>query len=138
MKRVKDTIYCKKGLKLKQLLTLWNLYSKKKNRVRALWLTINCNKHKRKLIRSFQKRNNGRQPEIKSIPCGEYCNNEHDDYCYCQYYYTFPAKIDDVGLVAIGQTEIGGCKLINKTDNDMGGFGLLWDRVKMCPFKHDK
>jgi len=36
------------------------------------------------------------------------------------------------GLVAVGQHWIGGCKLIKKTDDDMGGFGLLWDSCKEC------
>ena len=138
MKRIRDTIYHRRGLKLKQLLTLWQLGSKKKNRVRRLWLISNCNKHKRKIIRDFQKRNNGKHPDIKHIPYGEYCDNEHDSRHYCQYYYTFPAKPDDIGNVATGQTIIGGCKLINKTDNDMNGFGLLWDSCKECPFNYDK
>jgi hypothetical protein len=36
------------------------------------------------------------------------------------------------GLVAVGQHWIGGCKLIKKTDDDMCGFGLLWDSCKEC------
>ena len=41
---------------------------------------------------------------------------------------------DHVGLVAMGQSHIGGCKLIGKTDDDMDGWGLLWDQCKECPF----
>jgi len=39
---------------------------------------------------------------------------------------------DHVGIVAEGQTGIGGCKLLNETDDDYDGYGLLWDACKYC------
>lgn len=84
----------------------------------------------KKLVREYQKLHNGKHPPIKNIPrCTPYCHN-----CPYLYFIEIPEnELDDhVGIVAVGQKHIGGCKYINKTDDDFDGWGLLWDGCKEC------
>ena len=68
------------------------------------------------------------------LPKGYYCYDTKK----CPFWYSIEIpkeeQGDHVGLVAMGQSHIGGCKLIGKTDDDMDGWGLLWDQCKECPF----
>lgn len=103
--------------------------SNKLTRKRNHYKNIKYRNYIKRVIRSWQKLHNGRLPDLSVIPKGSYCDK-------CPYYYSFEVGEDDihVGLVAIGQTHIGGCRLINKTDDDLGGWGMLWDSIKECPF----
>lgn len=113
---------------------------------------ITYNKWLKQKVRDFQKRNNGIDPR-KMIP-------KNTLYCYqiidiiqptpedeiiikkkpCPYHYTIeiPQEEQDQhpGIIAMGQTCIGGCKFINKTDDDMNGWGLLWDECKECGYNY--
>lgn len=115
----------------------------------------NNNKYTKKLLRRLQSENNGSLKILKDIP-------KNDFYCYtrtneiighsefegceiprykiirCPHWYSIPIEESDldnhVGIVAMGQKHIGGCKLLKLTDDDMEGWGLLWDKCKECPF----
>jgi len=102
-----------------------------------------------KLVREFNKDyQRGHHGSLPEIPRGTY-------YCYrvidvdfnkeappvihckvCPYWYYIPieeSELDDhVGVVATGQKGIGGCRYLNLTDDDMQGWGLLWDQCKEC------
>lgn len=91
-------------------------------------------KRNRQVIREWQSEHNGKRPDLSVIPYGSYC-----DKCSYQYSIRIPKEERDlhVGIVSVGQSHIGGCKLIKKTDDDFDGFGLLWDGCKECGFKHE-
>jgi len=86
------------------------------------------NKVRKRLIRAFQRRNNGIHP-IASIPKNTfYCES-------CPHWYEIDItghEEEHIGCVAMGQHHIGGCKFLNMTDDDMGSWGLLWDQCKEC------
>ena len=117
-------------------------------RNREISRKIAANKYIKKLSRKFQSENNGSLALLKEIPKGYYCydftdyNDKVDPPVFltkkCPFWYSIEIpkeeQGDHVGLVAMGQSHIGGCKLIGKTDDDMDGWGLLWDQCKECPF----
>lgn len=126
--------------------------SKKVNRNNRLRSKLQYNKYLKKQIRLYQKLHNGINP-IKVIP-------KNTPYCYCGLRFastliTPPNSIDYIcphysiieipesklddhpGIVAVGQTHIGCCAFLNKTDDDMNGTGLLWDMVKECGYSYN-
>lgn len=108
------------------------------------------NQYYRKIFRRWQSKHNGRLPDLSVIPKNTF-------YCYttisfdketlilktkpCPYYYSVEIpkeeRYDHVGVVAVGQNHIGGCHLLGKTDDDYGGWGLLWDQCKECGLSED-
>ena len=107
----------------------WHKVTKKLNRKRNNNRTIKLKKHIKKILKAWQKTHLGRLPNLSVIPKGSYCDE-------CPYYYIINIYEDDkhVGYVAHNQTYIGGCRLINKTDDDLHGYGMLFDGIKECPF----
>ena len=108
---------------------------------------IQSHKHTKKLVRQFQRENHGINP-LKFIP-------KETPYCYtglsveekengepifnisaCKFWYSIEIPQEEldnhIGIVAMNQSHIGGCKLLKKTDDDMNGWGLLWDQCKEC------
>jgi len=83
----------------------------------------------KKIIRTYQSNHNGIDGS-KIIP-------KHTLYCCdCPYYQFIKIPTEEldqhVGIVAVGQTGIGYCKFIELSDDDMDGWGLLWDGCKEC------
>lgn len=107
----------------------WNRVTKKLSRKRSNSKSIRREKYIKKILKSWQKTHYGRLPNLSVIPKGSYCDK-------CPYYYIIDICEDDkhVGDVAYKQAYIGGCHLINKTDDDLYGYGLLFDGIKECPF----
>jgi len=109
-------------------------------RNREISREIAANKYIKKLSRKFQSENNGSLALLKEIPQGLYCYDYTSESLIkkCPFWYSIEIpkeeQGDHVGLVAMGQSHIGGCKLIGKTDDDLDGWGLLWDQCKECPF----
>jgi hypothetical protein len=106
------------------------------------------NKYLRKIIREYQSKH-GKLPDLKSIPPGYYCHGEatiieqennlppiikYEKRCPFHYFEEVPIeKRDDcIALVMFDQSYVGGCKLLNITDHDLNGYGLLWDECKEC------
>ena len=122
------------------------LQQKRKDRLHKV---IN-NKFYKKTFRRWQKEHNGKLPDLSVIP-------KKTLYCYitisfdrdtlilktkpCPYYYSVEVpkeeRKDHIGIVAVGQNHIGGCHLLGKTDDDYGGWGLLWDQCKECGLSED-
>lgn len=109
-------------------------------------------KYLRKVTRKFQSRNNGKHPDIKNIPMGDYCMAYINHIATpCKYYSRLKYK---EALVLYGEERVswaegdmhigkdcGACSLLNENDylngpDDM--FSLLWDGVKSCPFNLDR
>jgi len=83
------------------------------------------------------------------VPHGLYCHGyatsiteriiRYDD--TCPFYYMIPIPENELngklhpGLAAMGQKYIGGCKLLNITDDETRG--LLWDQCKECGINED-
>jgi hypothetical protein len=114
--------------------------SYKRRRREKLYQKKLYNCYIKKVLRDWQSRNNGILPDLSNIPEGYYCyHHDSNSKVMCQYYrwIEIPETERDnhVGIVAVGQTGIAHCNLINRSDDDMGGFGLLWDECKECPFK---
>lgn len=86
------------------------------------------NKFIKKKVREYQRNHNGKHPNLKLIPSGLYCYNSNGS---CPFYETCKS-VNGIGLVAVGQDYIGKCNFLNMTDDDMNGWGLLWDKVKEC------
>ena len=117
------------------------LQQKRKDRLHKV---IN-NKFYKKTFRCWQKEHNGKLPDLSVIP-------KKTPYCYttisfdrdtlilktkpCPYYYSIEIpkeeRKDHIGIVAVGQNHIGGCHLLKTTDDEHGGWGLLWDQCKEC------
>lgn len=114
---------------------------------------------KRKLFRDWQKEHQGKLPDLSVIPDNcDYCYTCTDEvdrvidfegipytlykYKMCDYYYKIEIpeaeRESHDGIVACGQTYIGGCHLLKKTDDDFKGWGLLWDGCKECSLKMHK
>lgn len=121
-----------KHMSLKKFIS-WNKVSKKLRRKRDNNASIKFKKNIREVLRIWQKSHNGRLPDLSVIPKGTYCDS---GYGLCPYYYSFKASEDykHPGLVTPYQTMLGGCHLINKTDDNLNGYGLLFDGIKECPF----
>jgi hypothetical protein len=115
---------------------------------------ISHNKWAKKLIRRYQSENKGQNP-LPLIPdntpyCYHYISFNYDKdtdkpiikTVLCPFWYAIEIpddELDDcIGIVAENQTHIGGCKLLKETDNDMGGWGLLWDQCKECGLKDER
>jgi len=133
--------------KINTLKNLINL-SKKDHRKRRDNRRILAQKYVRNLVRkNFQQYGDVR----KLVPqdtyyCYTYHNEDIKDPCLraigrlkrtiCPFWYWIEIPEDErpdhIGIVAEGQTGIGGCKLLNETDDDMNGWGLLWDSCKEC------
>ena len=121
----------------------------KKNRRRY---KIRHNKFIRMKVREYQRYHNGKHPNLKLIPDGYYCHGHMTDLVtegnnppvfkygkFCPFYErveikeNYPESFDhNPGLVAVGQTWIGKCNFLRITDNDLNGWGLLWDECKEC------
>ena len=89
---------------------------------------IRFEKYIRGKVRAYQSKHNGIDPR-KFIPKHSYyCNN-------CPFYYEIEIPVEErenhVGIVAVGQTAIGGCNFLNETDYDLEDC-MLWDGVKEC------
>lgn len=138
----------KKIKTVKDLLDKWSRWSKKDLRKDHKREQISNNKWTKKLVRRYQSENEGKNP-LPYIPNNTfYCytayvrpNADKKDFlnyetvpCHFWYSIKIPSKEinDHPRIVAVGQTHIGGCRLLKKTDDDMGGWGLLWDMVKEC------
>ena len=121
-------------------LKYWPQFCKKDYRKLRNYNQAKYSKYLKKMVREHQKEFNG--IDIRNlIPKNTfYCKD-------CQFWYSIeiPGAINKEdgeaenevwdqhpGLVAVGQHWIGGCKLIKQTDDDMNGFGLLWDSCKEC------
>lgn len=121
-------------------------WSSKKWRKNRKAQKIAQNKWNKKMFRQYQ-RETGKNDLFKLIPYDT-------PYCYtslgldrtkeppvydikpCPFWYGIEipeAELDNhIGVIAMNQTHIGGCKILKKTDDDMGGWGLLWDQCKEC------
>lgn len=110
-------------------------------------------KYMRKTIREYQSKHH-KLPDLSSIPPGCYCHGpvtkiidreylppifEYGKSCPFHYFIEIPEDERDncKAIAALGQTCIGGCHLLNITDNDLDGFGLLWDQCKECGINYD-
>ena len=110
-----------------------------------------CDKYdlirRKKFNRKWQSEHNGSLKEIKDVPIGCYCyktlrmkklkdGSLKFESVTCPYWYSIEIpeeELDDhVGIVAVGQHYIGGCKYTNETDDDRDSWGLYWDMVKEC------
>lgn len=129
--------------KLKDIRSYHAPQSKKRQRAKSLYASCRRNQAIRNALRDFQRRNQGRLPNLSLIPNGDYCFHPLDEAApfecrrLCPYYSLIEipeAMLEShPGIVAEGQTAIGACALLGKTDDDFGAFsGLLWDEVKMC------
>lgn len=94
----------------------------------------------KKKIREYQSINR-KLPDLKLIPDGYYCYDQITEKP-CPFYERveikeeYPESFDhNPGLVAVGQTWIGKCNFLRITDNDLNGWGLLWDQCKNCGIK---
>ena len=123
----------------------WRKYYKKQ--------IIHQNKREKKYFRQYQK-DTGKSDLFELIPKSSYycysVSNEIEQILYneqgetfpiykkilCPFWYSIEIPEEErnscVGIVACGQTYIGGCKILKETDNDMNGWGLLWDQCKEC------
>jgi hypothetical protein len=128
-------------------------------RLRDEQRTTRRNKWQKKLFHKWQVKHQGRLPDLSVIPDNTDCCYTYTDeidqviewegqqhtifkHKMCPYYYTLEIpeveREQHIGIVAMGQTCIGGCHLLGKTDDDMRGSGLLWDELKECYFKMHK
>lgn len=118
--------------------------NKKDRRKRRIARAIKYDKYLRDVFRGAQKEFGN---ILKIIPKNTlYCYTYIDNVYYpCPFWYSIeiPGAIENgkaveevwnqhPGLVAVNQYWIGGCKLLKQTDDDMGGWGLLWDQCKEC------
>lgn len=137
-----------KPVKLIDILRAESKWTKKQHRKKKKRQTISQNKWNKRWYRQYQ-RETGKNDLFDLIPkktpyCYKaYCppGVEEKDYanyiqvvCPFHYFIEIPVeeRINHVGIVAVGQTAIGGCKLLKKTDDDYDGWGLLWDSCKEC------
>jgi hypothetical protein len=133
-------------MKLIDILRAESKWTKKQHRKKKKAQNIKQNKWNKKLYRQYQSET-GKNNLFKLIP-------KDTPYCYtslrldktkeppvynikpCPFWYAIEipeAELDDhIGVVAMGQNHIGGCKLLKQTDDDMEGWGLLWDNCKEC------
>jgi hypothetical protein len=132
-------------MKLIDILRAESKWTKKQQRKKKKRQVISQNKWNKRWYRQYQSET-GKNDLFELIPKGTpYCykvyrplNVEEKDYiqvvCPFHYFIEIPTeeRINHIGIVAVGQNHIGGCKLLKKTDDDMGGSGLLWDSCKEC------
>jgi hypothetical protein len=119
-------------MKLIDILRAESKWTKKQHRKKKKRQLVSQNKWNKKLYRKYQSET-GKNNLFELIP-------KDTPYCYrnkvCPFWYSIEVKLEDrvnhIGIVAVGQNHIGGCKLLKKTDDDMGGWGLLWDQCKEC------
>ena len=135
-----------------EYLTNLSKYSRKYHRKQYRQRHIRFIKWVKEKVRLYQKQHNGIDPR-GVIPRNTY-------YCYklasienrgselapiihtvpCEHWYSIPIpkeELDDhVGIVAVDQDYIGGCRLLGITD-DKEGWGLLWNQCKECGLYED-
>lgn len=115
----------------------------KRRRAKDLYAACRHHKAVRRTLRAYQRRHRGRLPDLSVIPHGDYCYYQvpegvpYESRRFCPYYslIDIPEEERDLhpGIVEDGQTAIGACSLLGKTDDEFGKFsGLLSDEVKMC------
>jgi hypothetical protein len=119
--------------------------NRKRCRAKDRHAAIRVRKAKRRILRDYQRRHHGALPDLALIPNGDYCYSfpcgdgvpyECRRMCPHHGLIEIPEAERDAhpGVVAEGQTAIGTCSLIAKTDDDFIRGGMLWDEVKMCPW----
>jgi hypothetical protein len=143
----------KKAINLVEYLNKLKKQSKKDRYKKVKKIKISRNKWIKKHVRRFQKENNGVNPLLLIPKNTFYCYKlmkieYHDpepptfeiDPCPFWYSIEIPEEELDnhVGIVAMNQKHIGGCKFIKKTDDDMDGWGLLWDQCKECRYSEER
>lgn len=94
--------------------------SRREAKRKVYYNNVKTKKSQRRIIKQYQRRNNGRHPNISQIPRGPYCYNS-DHVCIFHY---------------LESEDVGGCTLLNIKDSDLSPYSLLWDSCKECPFNY--
>lgn len=119
--------------------TWWDNRSDKFRRKERLCRKKWFRRYQKRIFRDWQRHHEGHLPDLSVIPTGLYCYTLVDgETVMCPHYRWIEIqkveRDEHVGIIATYQTGIGRCALINRSDDDSKGWGLLWDRCKECGF----